>query len=104
MYSPNVHILGTLRFQPFHSLIVTPVVALLTDNAILDKMKAGEGEVDHIFSYPLEAVLSPELAPGIETLVEQGGLNWPYEPAYHVINERTRSRSACLTSVYFSTT
>ncbi|KJA21940.1 hypothetical protein HYPSUDRAFT_41552 [Hypholoma sublateritium FD-334 SS-4] len=83
MNSSNIHILGTLPFQPFHSLIVTPVVALLTDNAILDNLKAGEGEVDHIFSHPLEAVVDPELAPGIETLVEQGGSNWPYEPAHH---------------------
>lgn len=89
--SPNVHILGTLPLQPFHSLIVTPVVALLTDNAILDNLKAGQEEVDHIFSYPLEAVVDPELAPGIETLVEQGGPNWPYEPAHHVMNEHTGS-------------
>jgi coenzyme A diphosphatase NUDT7 len=82
--SPHIQTLGTLPLLPFHSLIVTPIVALLTDNTVIDKLKPGEGEVDHIFSYPLEAILEPSLAPGFDTLVEHGGHYWPYEARYHV--------------------
>ncbi|KAK0193620.1 NUDIX hydrolase domain-like protein [Armillaria mellea] len=49
-------------FEPFlslHRLLVTPVVALLTDNSILDGLTASEGEVSRIFSHPLEALLDP---------------------------------------------
>ncbi|KAF8972529.1 NUDIX hydrolase domain-like protein, partial [Flammula alnicola] len=81
--SPHVHILGTLELNPFHALIVTPVVALLTDNSILDVLRAGKGEVDHIFSHPLEAILEPNLAPSLETLVAHGSEYWPYESKHH---------------------
>ncbi|KAF9482356.1 hypothetical protein BDN70DRAFT_853378 [Pholiota conissans] len=81
--SPYIHTLGTLPLLPFHSLIVTPIVALLTDDTLVDKLKPGEGEVDHIFSYPLESILDPSLAPGLDTLVEHGGDYWPYEARYH---------------------
>ena len=83
--SPFVHLLGTLDLHPFHKLIVTPVVALLTDNSILKKLKARDGEVEHIFSHPLKAILEPDLAPVLEReLVEHGSVHWPYEPNHHV--------------------
>ena len=83
--SPFVHLLGTLDLHPFHKLIVTPVVALLTDNSILKKLKARDGEVEHIFSYPLKAILEPDLAPVLEReLVEPGSVHWPYEKNHHV--------------------
>ncbi|KAI6107918.1 NUDIX hydrolase domain-like protein [Pisolithus sp. B1] len=66
----HVHKLCVL--QPFLSasrLIVTPVVALLTDFHAV-------GEVDRIFSHPLEAILDP-----------QGTEHWPYSQDYHSISD-----------------
>ncbi|KAF8168494.1 NUDIX hydrolase [Crassisporium funariophilum] len=81
--SPHIHTLGTLEPHPFHQLIVTPVVAFLTDNTILQELKASEREVQHIFTHPLEAILAPNLAAQSETLVPHGGEHWPYESEHH---------------------
>jgi coenzyme A diphosphatase NUDT7 len=80
-------VLGTLEPHPFHGLTVVPVVAVSRDSTILDQLKPGEGEVDHIFSHPLQAILDPELAPGLsvsDPLVNHGSENWPHENRYHV--------------------
>lgn len=72
--------------RPFLSsskLLVTPVVALLTDLSVLDRLKPNEGEVDQIFDHPLEAVLDPSLA-NREPLVQKGSVNWPYDTDLHV--------------------
>lgn len=82
--SPDIHTLCTL--QPFlsHSqLIVTPVVALLTNPAILCTLKPCVGEVDHIFNHPLEAILDPSLSEK-EPLVPSGSEHWPYPEEFHV--------------------
>ncbi|KDR68762.1 hypothetical protein GALMADRAFT_146105 [Galerina marginata CBS 339.88] len=81
--NPHIHTLGTLELHPFHKLVVAPVVALLTDNSVLEVLKARKGEVDHIFSHPLEAFLDPTLAPKFESLVPHGSKHWPYESKYH---------------------
>ncbi|KAF4623694.1 hypothetical protein D9613_001434 [Agrocybe pediades] len=81
--SSQIHTLGILDLQPFHKLVVTPVVAILTDNAILDHLKHNEGEVDKIFSYPLEGFLDPALSAQTDELVEKGSKDWPYPEDYH---------------------
>ncbi|KAI0033095.1 NUDIX hydrolase domain-like protein [Vararia minispora EC-137] len=82
--SPHVHVLTALH--PFISaarLIVTPVVAFLSSPSLLSGLKANKGEVDRIFSYPLEAMIEPEFARE-EELVGKGE-DWPYdEELYHV--------------------
>lgn len=97
--SPHIHTLGILEPHPFRHLIVIPVVALLTDNSILHKLKRREKEVEHIFSHPLEAILDPPLAGYIcgeyskgsgsntkleERLVKHGSEHWPHESKYRV--------------------
>ena len=82
--SPDIHILCTL--QPFLSqsqLIVTPVVALLTNLNVLSTLKPCVGEVDHIFNHPLEAILDPSLSEK-EPLVPKGSDDWPYSEEHHV--------------------
>lgn len=64
-------------------ILVTPVIALLTDNSILDHLTPNADEVDTIFSHPLEAILDPTLAAN-ETLSDKGSENWPYEEDLYV--------------------
>lgn len=83
----HVHKLCVL--QPFLSasrLIVTPVVALLTDVGLLADLSPCVGEVDRIFSHPLEAILDPQLA-GNEPLVAKRTEHWPYSQDYHSISD-----------------
>ncbi|KAI0261544.1 NUDIX hydrolase domain-like protein [Gloeopeniophorella convolvens] len=81
--SPHVHALCTLHpFVSQHKLLVTPVVALLDDTAVLRALRAAPHEVAHIFDHPLEALLDPELARA-EALVPMGSENWPYEAELH---------------------
>lgn len=85
--SDEIHTLCTLEpFLSAHKLIVTPVVALLTNPAILERLKASEPEVSFIFSHPLEALLDPELAKS-DPLVPIGSEDWPYtselQVSYH---------------------
>ena len=63
-------------------LLVSPVVALLTDLAVLDNLVPSQGEVDVIFDHPLEALLDPELS-AQEDLVEVGSELWPYEEQFY---------------------
>lgn len=86
-------VLTTLRpFLSLYKLLVTPVIVLLTHpdpNAILSRLSPNEGEVDHIFHHPLEALLDPD-----PTLVDAldldrdkfsriGGEDWPYETEWY---------------------
>ena len=66
-----------------YRLIVTPVVAFLSDLSVLESLTPCEGEVDKIFDHPLEAVLDPSLAKGLQ-LAEEGGENWPYPEELYV--------------------
>ncbi|KAK7691112.1 hypothetical protein QCA50_006215 [Cerrena zonata] len=77
--SPHIHTLCQLRpFTSSSKLVVTPVVALLTDLSLLDKLQRSENEVDRIFDHPLEAILDPPLA-AKEPLVELGSDDWFYK-------------------------
>ncbi|KAJ6582966.1 NUDIX hydrolase domain-like protein [Mycena vulgaris] len=81
--SPEIHTLATL--QPcisLHKLVVTPVIALLTDRSIISTLKAAEDEVAHIFSHPLEAILDPAMARK-EALVSPGSEDWIYDTELH---------------------
>ncbi|KAF7331527.1 Nudix hydrolase domain-containing protein [Mycena kentingensis (nom. inval.)] len=83
LMSPDIHTLATLPpFVSLHKLVVTPVVALLTEPALIGTLKASENEVAAIFSHPLEAILDPLLA-AKEKLVERGGEDWIYETELH---------------------
>lgn len=84
--STDIHTLCILEpFLSAHGLLVTPVVALLTDIAILETLKASEEEVSCIFNHPLEALLDPSLVEDLgEPLVSPGSEDWPYEPCLHV--------------------
>lgn len=84
LHSPHVHVICLL--EPLLSvsrLIVTPVVALLSDPSVLDALKPAEGEVACIFNHPLQAFLDPKLAKG-ETLSLPGTEDWPYDTELHV--------------------
>ena len=70
-------------FVSQYKVVVTPVVALLDDVSILDGLRAAPGEVAHIFTHPLEALLDPELARS-EKLVPMGSEDWPYEAELYV--------------------
>ncbi|CAE7123581.1 unnamed protein product [Rhizoctonia solani] len=88
-----VHILGLLSpFVSYYRLAVTPVIAFLSDLALLDHLKPNPDEVDEIFDHPLEAILSPGLAASLAPRPEQplskhGSTQWPYESEYHVYPE-----------------
>lgn len=64
-------------------VLVTPVVALLTDLSILENLKPCQGEVDLIFDHPLEAVLEPSLS-ALEPLVPLNSDLWPSDIEYYV--------------------
>lgn len=66
-----------------HKLVVTPVVAFLSNPAVLDTLVASEGEVAHIFSHPLEAFLDPTIVKD-EPLVPIGSEDWIYDTQFHV--------------------
>lgn len=79
------HIQTLCTFEPFlslHRLLVTPVVALLTDNSILEGLTASEGEVSRIFSHPLEALLDPMIVKD-DALAAFGSDDWFYENELH---------------------
>ncbi|KAF4613683.1 hypothetical protein D9613_007856 [Agrocybe pediades] len=76
---PHIFTLGLLEPAiSLHKILVTPVVAFLSEPRILSSLKAAEGEVAHIFSHPLEAILDPELSKA-EPLVPIGSDDWPYQ-------------------------
>jgi hypothetical protein len=81
---PDIQTLCLLEpFISLHKLVVTPVVAFLSRPDILRHLKASEGEVAHIFSHPLEAMLDPSIVKH-ESLVEKGSEDWIYETELHV--------------------
>lgn len=80
---PSIHTLCVLRpFIAYTRLLVTPVVAFLSDHTVLDDLVPSAGEVDVIFDHPLEALLDPHLS-AQENLVEIGSELWPYEEQYY---------------------
>ncbi|KAJ7109615.1 NUDIX hydrolase domain-like protein [Mycena crocata] len=83
--SPDIHTIATLQpFISLHKLVVTPIVALLTDASIVSTLKASQDEVAHIFSHPLEAILDPTIMDARkETLVSRGSEDWIYETEFH---------------------
>ncbi|KIM64264.1 hypothetical protein SCLCIDRAFT_640822 [Scleroderma citrinum Foug A] len=77
---PHIHTVCVLRpFLSSSQLLVTPVVALLTDLDVLATLRPCVGEVDQIFSHPLEAILDPSLLADKEPLVPKGSEHWPYQ-------------------------
>ncbi|KAJ6557923.1 NUDIX hydrolase domain-like protein [Mycena capillaripes] len=81
--SADIYTLATLQpFISLHKLVVTPVVALLTDPSIISNLYASADEVAHIFSHPLEAILDPSLAQK-EPLVAPGTEDWIYDTELH---------------------
>jgi peroxisomal coenzyme A diphosphatase NUDT7 len=81
---PDVHTIGLL--DPFVSsskIFVTPVVAVLTNLAILNHLKAAKSEVAKIFEHPLRAILDPNLIQG-EILVPEGSEDWPFQTRFYV--------------------
>ncbi|KAF8588897.1 hypothetical protein K439DRAFT_1334285 [Ramaria rubella] len=86
-------ILVLCRLQPFVSLfkiLVTPVVALLTNLSVLESLTPSPEEVDHIFDHPLEAILDPNLAAN-EPLSLKGEANWPYTTDFYSTSDSTNT-------------
>lgn len=82
--SPSIYVVSVLRpFLSNRKVVVRPVIALLSDLTLLDKLQANEAEVAHIFDHPLEAMLDPTIALK-EPLVKKGSADWPYEEELHV--------------------
>ncbi|KDN44205.1 hypothetical protein RSAG8_05678, partial [Rhizoctonia solani AG-8 WAC10335] len=107
--SPAVHILGILSpFMSYYKLAVTPVIAFLSDLALLDYLKPNPDEVDEIFDHPLEAILSPGLAASLAPRPERplskfGSAQWPYESEYHGIEDSPSLRGSWYRSHKFRT-
>ncbi|KAF7978832.1 hypothetical protein HWV62_44627 [Athelia sp. TMB] len=81
---PHVHIICALGpFVSKYKILVTPIVAFLTDLSVLDNLTASEAEVDRIFSHSLEAILDPSLASSEPDLVPMSSGDWPYDDEYH---------------------
>jgi coenzyme A diphosphatase NUDT7 len=81
---PDIHTIGLL--DPVVSslrIFVTPVLAVLSNLAILDNLKAAKAEVAKIFEHPLRAILDPKLIEG-EILVPEGSEDWPFQTRFHV--------------------
>lgn len=90
---PDVQTLCLLR--PFIAwtrsfVLVTPVVALLTDLSILSELRPAEGEVDLIFDHLLSAILDPSMSKS-EPLVALNSELWPSSDHFYV-------STACLTA------
>ena len=64
-------------------MLVTPVVSLLTDTAVIPTLRPSEDEVDLIFDHPLAALLDPELSKS-EPLVELNSELWPSSDPFYV--------------------
>lgn len=84
MDHPSIHTLCTLRpFVALSRLLVTPVVALLTDVSVLEKLSPSKGEVDVIFDHQLEAMLEPPLSAQGQLVAINSEL-WPSEAEFYV--------------------
>jgi len=76
---PNVHVLRTLPpFPSLWSLVVTPVVCILSDISVLAQLVPDPGEVHDIFDHPLEGFLDPSILKDDPNLSPIGSGNWPY--------------------------
>jgi len=85
--SPHIHTLCLLPpFVSLYKLVVTPVVAVLTDLSVLQALKSDPEEVDDIFDHPLEALLDPTIARS-DALSPIGSEGWPYEEELHCTSE-----------------
>ncbi|KAK7044207.1 hypothetical protein VNI00_007927 [Paramarasmius palmivorus] len=83
----KIQILCTLEpFLSVYRVIALPVVAFLDDPGILDILKPCEGEVDRIFTWPLEGVLDPDtILKEEQDLALAGSEDWPFkEEEYHI--------------------
>jgi len=77
--SPNIHVLRTMPpFPSLYRIIVTPVVAILSNLSVLDSLKPNPGEVDDIFDHPLEAFLDPTMMNDEPKLSPPDSEKWPY--------------------------
>lgn len=84
MKHPAIHMLCVLRpFFALTRLLVTPVVAVLTDISVLESLHPSVGEVDVIFDHPLEAILDPSLSVS-EDLVALNSEQWPSDAEFYV--------------------
>lgn len=100
---PHVHVLRILPpFPSLYSLVVTPVVSILSDISILAQLAPNPGEVDDIFDHPLEvwrnlfrlmdffclrpakAFLDPSIMKDEPNLSPRGSENWPYPEELYV--------------------
>ena len=87
MKHPAIHTLCVLRpFISLSRLLVTPVVALLTDISVLETLHPSLGEVEVIFDHPLEAILDPSLSSS-EHLVALNSEQWPSDAEFYVSPE-----------------
>jgi hypothetical protein len=88
-HSPHIFILCRLRpFVSLYKLIVTPIVAFLTDTSVLETLVPATAEVDRIFDHPLEALLDQSLAADLD-LVPKDSRDWPYQDDLHVCHALT---------------
>ncbi|KIJ52653.1 hypothetical protein M422DRAFT_223313 [Sphaerobolus stellatus SS14] len=83
----GLHFLCYIRpFISLYRILVTPIVMLLTDLSVLDRLEPSVEEVDHIFDHPLEAILDPNLVANYP-LAEKGSELWPYETEFYATND-----------------
>ncbi|PIL29863.1 hypothetical protein GSI_08070 [Ganoderma sinense ZZ0214-1] len=86
-HCPYIYTICTLRpYIASSKLLVTPVIALLTDLSVLEKLVPSPGEVDRIFDHPLEAILDPALVAN-EDLAPKGSEDWIYEEELHCTSD-----------------
>ncbi|KAI0833712.1 NUDIX hydrolase domain-like protein [Trametes gibbosa] len=80
---PHAYTVCTLRpYISSSKLLVTPVVALLSEPSVLETLVPCPDEVDRIFDHPLPAILDPHLA-SKEDLAQKGSSDWPYTEEYY---------------------
>lgn len=93
LHHPSIYTLCVLRpFMAYTRLLVSPVVAFLTEISVLHRLVPSEGEVEVIFDHPLEAFLDPHLSEQ-EDLVVIGSALWPSDEQFYVSLEWSMSLS-----------
>ncbi|KAL1700492.1 NUDIX hydrolase domain-like protein [Schizophyllum commune] len=99
--SPHVHPICLLDpFVSAHHLIVTPVVALLSDVSLLDTLEANADEVAHIFTHPLHPILDPSEVQS-RSLVPKGSEDWPWTEEYHRYTDEALSAFPGLQGLFY---
>lgn len=82
---PSIHPLTTLKpFLSKYNLVVHPHVVFVSDEGVIDRLKASPDEVDRIWELPLESVLDLEFWEKQQeewrgTLSKKGSEDWLYE-------------------------